>query len=81
MHFVRQDVRYDGLLPVPLFDKHRDPASGERNPEGIRTFSRRLALRVADALNCGEFPLVLGGDCSILLGPALALRRREGAGR
>lgn len=27
-------------------------------------------------LDSGEFPLILGGDCTILLGPMLALRRR-----
>jgi arginase len=43
---------------------------------GIRSFSIALADRVGDALDAGRFPLVLGGDCSILLGAALALRRR-----
>ena len=28
-----------------------------------------------DLLDRGRFPLVLGGDCSLLLGPTLALRR------
>ena len=36
----------------------------------------RLADRVAFTLDLGRFPIVLGGDCSILLGSALALRRR-----
>jgi arginase len=31
---------------------------------------------VAEVLAAGGFPVVLGGDCSILLGPMLALRRR-----
>jgi arginase len=31
---------------------------------------------VAFTLDLGRFPVVLGGDCSILLGTALALRRR-----
>jgi arginase len=70
------DVRYAGRLPVPPYVPLRDPATGVLNPEGIRTFSRHLAERVAFTLDLGRFPLVLGGDCSILLGATLALRRR-----
>jgi arginase len=36
----------------------------------------RLADRLGELLNAGGFPLLLGGDCSILLGAMLALRRR-----
>jgi arginase len=35
---------------------------------------------VGTVLDGGEFPIVLGGDCSILLGITLALRRRGRAG-
>lgn len=70
------DVRSAGRLPVPPYVPLRDAATGVLNPDGIRTFSLRLAERVAFALDLGRFPLVLGGDCSILLGAALALRRR-----
>jgi len=37
---------------------------------------RDLAAAVGTALDSERFPIVLGGDCSILLGPMLALRRR-----
>jgi arginase len=58
------------------------PFSGEwdgktvRNASGIVRFSRDLAGRVEELLEEGFFPLVLGGDCSILLGNMLALRKR-----
>jgi arginase len=35
----------------------------------------RLARVVADVLQQGKFPLILGGDCSNIIGIALALRR------
>jgi arginase len=70
------DVRYAGRLPVPPYVPLRDTATAVLNPGGIRTFSLRLADRLAFTLDLGRFPLVLGGDCSILLGTALALRRR-----
>jgi arginase len=70
------DVRYAGRVPVPPYVPLRDTATGILNPDGIATFSRCLAERVGFSLDLGRFPLVLGGDCSILLGTALALRRR-----
>ncbi|RJQ51633.1 MAG: arginase family protein [Actinobacteria bacterium] len=71
-----EDVRYSGRLSVPPYISLRDPPTGVLNPDGIRAFSLRLAERVASVLDLGRFPLVLGGDCSILLGAMLALRRR-----
>jgi arginase len=46
------------------------------NPHAIAEYSRQLADAVGSVLDRGEFPVVLGGDCSILLGDMLALRRR-----
>jgi len=69
-------VRSAGRLPVPPYVPLRDDATGVLNLDGIRTFSFQLAERVAFTLDLGHFPVVLGGDCSVLLGAALALRRR-----
>lgn len=70
------DVRYAGRLYVSPYVALRDTFTGVLNPDGIRTFSLGLAERVAFTLDLDRFPVVLGGDCSILLGAALALRRR-----
>lgn len=50
-------------------------------PGGVETLpDALLAAGLADAVgavvDAGEFPIVLGGDCSIVLGCLLALRRR-----
>ncbi len=50
--------------------------SGDRNAPAIAAFSRALADRVGRLLDDGRWPLVVGGDCSILLGDLLALKRR-----
>lgn len=50
--------------------------SGDRNAPAIAAFSRALADRVGRLLDAGHWPLVVGGDCSILLGNLLALKRR-----
>ena len=43
-------------------------------PPSPRT-PRKLADRIERHVRAGEFPVVLGGDCSIQLGASLALRR------
>ena len=47
-----------------------------RNQDAILDYSIRLAGRLTALLDEGRRPLVLGGDCSLLLGIGLALRRR-----
>jgi len=46
------------------------------NPENIADYAVTLADALEPIFEQGEFPVVLGGDCSILLGSLLALRRR-----
>lgn len=48
-----------------------------RNEAAIARYSSRLATRLEALLDGTAFPLVLGGDCSILLGALLAFRRRR----
>jgi arginase len=47
-----------------------------RNQTAIIDHATRLAERLGHAMTGGDRPLVLGGDCSTLLGVALNLRRR-----
>jgi arginase len=47
-----------------------------RNQDAVLDYSTRLADRLGALLDDGRHPLVLGGDCSLLLGVGLALRRR-----
>ena len=54
----------------------RDPETKTLNAQAIANYTRKLADAVGPLLDKGEFPVVLGGDCTIVLGPALALRRR-----
>lgn len=65
-----------GRVEPPAYDPTRDAATGVLNPHTIADYSARLADTVGDVLDSGRFPVVLGGDCSILLGNLLALRRR-----
>ncbi len=72
---TRLGAEDEGALTPPPYSPEVEPATGTRNGEAIRRFSIELAGRVGALLGSGRFPLVLGGDCSILLGSMLALRR------
>jgi arginase len=63
-------------IAIPRYDDRRDAATGVLNPAGIAEVARSLAKVVESALQADRLPVVLGGDCSIILGPLLALRRR-----
>jgi arginase len=65
-----------GRLEPPPYRSERDPDTKLRNPRGIRTYSVAIAHAVGDSRSAGFTPIVLGGDCSILLGCLLALKRR-----
>jgi arginase len=65
----------------PAYDPTRDSDTGVLNPHGIVEYSVRLADAVGGVLDGGRFPVVLGGDCTVLLGNLLALRRRGPPGR
>jgi arginase len=66
----------EARIEVPPYSDVRDPGTGVLNPQGVAAVARDLAAAVGTALDSERFPIVLGGDCSILLGPLLALRRR-----
>lgn len=63
-----------GRVEAPPYSPGPDPATGYRNGTAIAGYSLALAERVVDILRAGSFPVVLGGDCSILLGGMLACR-------
>ena len=73
---TRLAARDAGCLTPPRYDPGDwRPGDGVCHAEAIGWYSRRLADRIGAIVEAGEFPLVLGGDCSVLLGSALALAR------
>lgn len=69
-------ARRAGRLAVPPKDRTPDPETRILNAKAIAAWSPKLADAVEEVLDAGEFPVVLGGDCTIVLGSMLALRRR-----
>jgi arginase len=73
-------ARRAGRVAAEGYSPNRDPRTKILNPRALADYSSVLADAVAGLLDEGEFPVVLGGDCSILLGATLALKRRGRSG-
>ncbi len=73
---ARLGARDAGCLTPPRFDPGDwRPGDGVSQAADIARYSVRLADRIGAILAGGEFPVVLGGDCSVALGSALAMKR------
>ena len=64
-----------GSVTPPTYSPALDPKIGVRNAEALAAYSLKLSDAVQQIIQHGGFPVVLGGDCSILIGNMLALRR------
>jgi arginase len=62
-------------LPRPHYRLDAESGTKIRNGHAIRNFSEELATLVQAAIGAGRIPLVIGGDCSIILGCLLGARR------
>jgi len=71
----RLHIQQVETVSPPLYDSRRDKPTNMLNPRALASYSVKLADTVQKALRSGNFPLVLGGDCSIILGNMLALKR------
>jgi arginase len=73
----------DGGIVLPgryVDDDATRPAGHVRNETAMIDHARRLADRIGVSLENGRAPLVIGGDCSLLLGAGVAIARCGGAG-
>jgi arginase len=62
------------VLPGRYLDDARAGVARSRNQDAVLDHARRLAARISGELDAGHTPLILGGDCSLLIGAGLALR-------
>ncbi len=65
------------VAPPPYQDFMRPP-NRARNEDQVAAYSRSLAQRIASGFTQGRFTLVVGGDCSVVLGCLLAARKKTG---
>jgi len=67
-----------GDIVAPSYRDYVRPPGRPRNEAEVVMYSRALAKRVAAARRDGHFCLVLGGDCSVVLGCLLGARQAIG---
>lgn len=67
------------VMPPPGYADEERPAGRVRNEDDVARYSEQLAERVAGAAHGQPFLLLLGGDCSVMLGALLGLRQAVGA--
>ncbi|MGG8408474.1 arginase family protein [Streptomyces sp. 12297] len=73
---TRLGARDGGAVVPPRYDRGDwREGDGVFHAEQIAAYTVTLADRIEKHLEAGEFPIVLGGDCSIQLGADLAMRR------
>lgn len=72
----RLGAQEGGVVVPPRYDRGDwREGDGVFNATALAAYTVRLADRIERHVRAGDFPVVLGGDCSIGLGAALALRR------
>src|SRR5215211_2065874 len=69
----RLGARDAGEADARIRDRLREPTTGVVGASDVRRASAAIASRVGDVLNSRERPLVLGGDCTLLLGAFSAM--------
>jgi arginase len=71
------DAQYLGRIqPLLSYSPERDSSTSLLNGKAIRAFSLQLAESITGVIRKrNRFIIVLGGDCSIIIGALLALRR------
>jgi arginase len=62
------DARELIRLERPAYEFEAQADTRIRNGRTIRAFTLQLAENVREQLGAGRLPVVVGGDCSILLG-------------
>lgn len=74
----RLHARDGGEADARIRSTRRDPVTGVIAAAEVRRASIAIASSVREALEAGDCPLVLGGDCTLLLGVFQALPRGSG---
>lgn len=67
-------------LNPPVYSMQLDEVSGVRNADAIIEYAIQQAQVLQKIILENKFPIIIGGDCSILIGNALALKKQGNYG-
>lgn len=85
--WLRKNEFHDQINPVqsftlepPSYTMEIDEVSGVRNADKIIAYAEDQVKMLSNRLASNSFSIILGGDCSILIGVALALKEKGNYG-
>ena len=67
-----------GDAAPPPYQDFVQPPNRARNEDQVAAYSRALAMRVSTGIAHGRLTVVVGGDCSVVLGCLMAARKKAG---
>ena len=67
-------------LDAPAYNGKRDVETGLLNTAAIASYAVEQAAVLSSLISANKFPFILGGDCSILLGAAVAMKQQGNYG-
>lgn len=67
-------------LPAPAYDMDFNETTGMLNEIQVIEYAKKQGRLLEEQLENDHFKLIVGGDCSILIGTALALRKKGNYG-
>lgn len=81
-HNLHKAINPKNIIRVdpPKYSNIKDPETNILNADSLVTYTREQAYLINNLLSANKFPFILGGDCSILLGPAMALKQKGNYG-
>jgi len=81
-HNLHKSINPKNILTVdpPRYSNQKDPETQILNAASLVDYGREQAYFINNLLSQNKFPFILGGDCSILLGPAIALKQKGNYG-
>ena len=77
-----ESIGIKGRLHVepPPYSMELDEVSKVRNADAIVGYSKELAFAIRTVIEQNKIPLVIGGDCSVMIGAGLALKEEGNFG-
>jgi arginase len=81
-HNLHKALKTENIIRVdtPKYTNIKDPETNILNADSLVSYAREQAYLINNLLSQNKFPFVLGGDCSILLGSAIALKQKGNYG-
>jgi arginase len=81
-HNLHKFIPHKDIIRIdpPKYSGNKDSETQILNANSLVDYAREQAYLINNLITQNKFPFILGGDCSILLGPAIALKQKGNYG-